>query len=504
MSRRAGRAAIGAMLLVASCARSSSPPRAAEPSPATPLHFLLVNDVYIADTLRDGSGGVARVATLRRSLARRGPVIFVLAGDVLSPSLLSKWYAGRQMVEVLDVARLDYATFGNHEFELDRDTLVARIAGSHFRWLSSNCTQADGAPFPGVRGWDTLSVQGVRYGLFALTLQGDYRRYVRCANPDSAAHATIEILRALGAQRIVGITHQNLSADSVLLAREQALSLILGGHEHEWHDVIVGRSRVVKADANARSAQLVTMDSAGPSAPPAATLVRIDARLPADTATAMVVRSWSDSVLRRLGPPRLIGELRAPLDGRDALSRRRESPLGDLVADGIRSGTGADVALINSGTLRLDDVLQPGAITSYQIESIFLFADETRIVTFPLGAARLREVIEHGLAEHGHGGFLQLSGILVEYDLSRPSGSRIVGELKRSDGRPLRGDETLRVAFDVYPACAHGDGYVVPEAAASCESAAGAPRAADLVIAHISGRLGGIVAMPTPGRLVER
>lgn len=491
------------MLLAASCARSPGPSSPREPAPAPPLRFLLVNDVYVADTLHDGSGGVARLATLRRSLAARGPVIFVLAGDVLSPSLLSKWYAGRQMVEVLNAAELDYATFGNHEFELDRDTLIARVAQSRFRWLSSNCTQADGAPFPRVRPWDTVSVHGVRYGLFALTLQGDYRRYVRCASPDSSAHSAISTLRALGAQRIVGITHQNLSADSALLANEPAVSLILGGHEHEWHDLIVGRSRVVKADANARSAQLVTMDSAGPTAPPAATLVRIDARIATDSVAALVIRSWSDSLLRRLGPPRVIGELREPLDGRDAVSRRRESPLGDLVADAIRAGTGADVALINSGTLRLDDILQPGAISTYQVESIFLFADETRIVTFPLGAARLRELIEHGLAEHGHGGFLQVSGLVIDYDLSRPSGSRIVGDVHRSDGRPLRSEETMRVAFDVYPACAHGDGYSVPEAASACLDAARAPRAADLLISHISSRLGGMVTVPTPGRLVQ-
>ena len=71
----------------------------------------------------------------------------MLAGDFLSPSLLSKWYRGAQMVEQLNVAKLDMATFGNHEFELDRDSLIARIAQSHFRWTSANCMMRDGKPF---------------------------------------------------------------------------------------------------------------------------------------------------------------------------------------------------------------------------------------------------------------------------------------------------------------------------------------------------------------------
>src|SRR4051812_23718952 len=72
------------------------------------VRFLLVNDVYVVDTLRDGSGGLARVAALRQRLERDsagGRIVFMLAGDVLSPSLLSKWYAGRQMVDAFNAAR---------------------------------------------------------------------------------------------------------------------------------------------------------------------------------------------------------------------------------------------------------------------------------------------------------------------------------------------------------------------------------------------------------------
>ncbi|HEX2218949.1 MAG TPA: metallophosphoesterase, partial [Gemmatimonadales bacterium] len=133
------------LLLAAACV-----PGAKAPEPLNPVRFLLINDVYVADTLADGSGGLARVATVRNRLADQGPLLFVLAGDVLSPSLLSKYYGGRQMVEALNAAKLDYATFGNHEFELARDTMIARIEASDFTWLSSDCTLSDGTRFPEV------------------------------------------------------------------------------------------------------------------------------------------------------------------------------------------------------------------------------------------------------------------------------------------------------------------------------------------------------------------
>ena len=383
---------------IAACAPANAPVASA-PTPSTeavsaqpPLRFLLINDVYFGDTLRDGTAGLARVAALRDSLARTGgPVVFVLAGDFMSPSLLSKWYRGEQMREQLNAAKVDLVTFGNHEFELDRDTLIARIAGSRAKWTSANCMLADGNPFPGVSKWDTATVSGVKVGVFGVTLVGDYRRYVKCSNADSAAHAAIRDLKVAGAQIVYGLTHQTLSADSILLAREPDLDFILGGHEHENHRILVGQKRLLKADANSRSVQLLSLTHTPNGWVQGDRLILIDKTLPFDPVTQTVVKSWNDSVAKRMGPERVVATTTFALDGRDVANRARESPLGDVVTDAVRLGTGADAAIMNSGTMRIDDVIPPGPITNYQLESIFLFPDETRIMTFPITGARLRD-----------------------------------------------------------------------------------------------------------------
>ena len=398
------------MLLVAVAGCAGGP---GKPAPLNPVRFLLVNDVYVADTMADGSGGLARVATVRSRLADQGPILFVLAGDVLSPSLLSKYYSGVQMVEAFNAAKLDYATFGNHEFELPLDTLEARIAESKFKWISSNCTGADGTPLAKVMPWDTVRVSGQKVGLFGLTLLGSYRKAYRCSATDSAAHLAIDTLAAQGAELIVGLTHQTIEADRDLLAREPRLDLILGGHEHETHDSVVSGRHVLKADANSRTAQFATLWGGKGQWRQAVGLVKIDNRLPDDTAVAAVVERWEDSLRARLGPERPIGRTSVPIDARDALGRQQESLLGDLVTDAMRWGTGTEVALLNAGTLRLDDVIRPGNLSNYQLESMFLFPDETRVLTVPLAGARLREVLEHGVADGslGKGGFLQVSGL---------------------------------------------------------------------------------------------
>ncbi len=162
-----------------------------------------------------------------------------------------------------------------------------------------------------------------------------------------------------------------------------------------------------------------------------------------------------------------------------------------------------DVALINAGTLRRDDVIPAGPVTTYQLESMFLFPDGTRVVVFPASGARLREILEHGVSARnlGRGGFLQVSGVRFRYDPARPTGDRIVGPVERPDGRVVGPSDTVRLAFPVYPACHGGDGYQVPEAAGACRAAGEAPRAVDLLIRHLEAMPGGVIAAPDTGRI---
>ncbi|MEP6572899.1 MAG: bifunctional metallophosphatase/5'-nucleotidase, partial [Gemmatimonadota bacterium] len=101
MKITSSRRAAAFLLLTIGCAHPSAP-GAVRGEHA--VRFLLANDVYVADTLADGQGGLARVAALRSRLREGGPILFVLAGDVLSPSLLSKYYRGEQMLEAFNAS----------------------------------------------------------------------------------------------------------------------------------------------------------------------------------------------------------------------------------------------------------------------------------------------------------------------------------------------------------------------------------------------------------------
>ncbi len=88
------------------------------------------------------------------------------------------------------------------------------------------------------------------------------------------------------------------------------------------------------------------------------------------------------------------------------------------------------------------------------------------------------------------------------WDHTRPSGSRIVGPLMKSDGTVIGANDIVKLSLNVYPACEGGDGYVVPEAKSACDARASAPRAVDLVMKHVQ-EMGGKVTPPSAGRVTR-
>ncbi len=142
-----------------------------------------------------------------------------------------------------------------------------------------------------------------------------------------------------------------------------------------------------------------------------------------DPAIAGIVASYDDrfGTLRR----------RHRLDGVD-LKRysRGESNLGNLIADAMREAAGADIALMNSGGIRTD--IPRGSITLEQLYTLLPF--DNVLVSMDLTGRQLLQVLEEGA--RGLHGILQVSGLRVTADLTRPTGQRIVGV--EIGGRPSR------------------------------------------------------------------
>ena len=81
-----------------------------------------------------------------------------------------------------------------------------------------------------------------------------------------------------------------------------------------------------------------------------------------DIPTDPGVQAVVDQYLSKLeeGMREVIGELDCELEGRFSELRSKETNLGNLVTDIMRRATRADVALLNSGTMRSDTIHEAG------------------------------------------------------------------------------------------------------------------------------------------------
>ena len=70
----------------------------------------------------------------------------------------------------------------------------------------------------------------------------------------------------------------------------------------------------------------------------------------------------------------------------------------------LKEAPDADVALMNSGSIRLDDLLPPGPITEYDVIRLLPFGG--KVVEVEMTGALLQQVLEQGDKNRGIGGFL--------------------------------------------------------------------------------------------------
>ncbi len=390
----------------------------------TILHF---NDIYeIAPTGDGKEGGLARVATLRRQLLARNPnTITTLGGDLFSPSALGTApfegdrLAGRQMVDVLNHLGVDYATFGNHEFDLNENQFHQRMAEARFTWVSGNVADAGGRPFAGVKPnvvlpfVDDRTGRAFRIGLFGLTEGLNHASYVRYADPQQAAGEQVRQLEGQ-ADFIIALTHQTLAKDVELLERLPRIGLLLGGHEHENFQFWRGRfSPLLKADANVRSVYVVDLffDPKSGRTEVRPSLVPIDERLSDDPQLKAVVERWTNVALASFRAQGFalqdqVTVTTEPLDGLEAHVRRGSTALTELVARSmLRPYPQAELSLFNSGAIRIDDVLPPGPITVYDVVRVLPFGGKVQLAT--IKGSLLQRVLEQSEANVGGGGFLQ-------------------------------------------------------------------------------------------------
>lgn len=480
--------------------------------------ILSINDVYRIEGIDHGrSGGMARVRALRAKLEKIAPdLIFLHAGDFLSPSFIGRTYHGEQMVDVMNImdgnpvpGAFDdrmFVAFGNHEFDdtncSQSGPLPKLVAQSEFTWLASNLnfTRCDPlkalADSPRVKTSRIIESGGLKIGLFAVTLsRKEYAPIV--LDPLSTACRLTAELRQQGADAVVALTHLPFADDTKLLGFGkgfQAMApserlcqtppdLVIGGHDHVQVSFPSKNPRLFKADADAKSAWVIEIEK------PDNGELNIAGRLEdlgegsaADPFVQRIVNHWMrqhgerfcladcinlkgdklDACREAVDHGACLDEAftktASTIETEEIYNRTHETGFGDWVTDKIREAAKADVALINAGGIRINQDIAAGTLlTRRHLEEMFAYKNGL-IVRNVTGKA-LWHAMQHAVERPGEGSWAHFSGMAVKVG----AGKRIEKILvKRWNGQVVEigpdDKSEFKLASNSY-VMANGDGH---------------------------------------------
>ncbi|KAL1115309.1 hypothetical protein AAG570_007340 [Ranatra chinensis] len=420
----------------------------------TILHY---NDVYnIEPRTQEPVGGAARFSSVIKSMASLHPLV-LFSGDIFSPSLLSTYTKGAQMVPVLNEVGTHCAVFGNHDFDYGLEVLSERVAETNFPWLMSNVIDNEtGRPLGDGKITHVVDWAGKRIGLVGLVEQ-EWLETLATINPSEVTFIDfVEAGRKLGAQLkqegcdyVIALTHMRSPNDARLAENCPEIDLVLGGHDHVYEVRQFDGRYVIKSGTDFRQLSKITLKfNSGPNVEVNVEEINVTSDVEEDP---VLVRQLEKYLAMMEGKKEeVLGEFAVELDGRFESIRRQETNLGNWICDVVLAATGADLALINSGTLRSDRIHPPGPFTLADLVSIVPMQDP--LVVLHVTGEDILEALENAVSQYPklEGRFAQLSGVSFAFDPDAPPRSRVARDLVKIGDEYLRPDHTYTLATKTY------------------------------------------------------
>ncbi|XP_054168581.1 mannosylglucosyl-3-phosphoglycerate phosphatase-like [Oppia nitens] len=393
------------------------------------LHF---NDCYnIESRIDEPSGGAARMVTAFNSYRDCDPLV-LFSGDIISPSIMSTFTKGEQMIPVLNALGINCAVFGNHEFDFGVDYLNSFMQRTNFPWLMSNVyNPKTNRPINNANIWHIIDRNDKRFGIIGLVEE----QWLIDALPEGYVYRDFVSEGRKLAQRlknmesvdfVIALTHMRWPNDCLLAENVSEIDLILGGHDHDYQIRTINNKLCVKSGTDFRQFSKIDIK-----------FTDNDFKYDIDC-NEINVNSYDfkedEDIKHELQPYSLIVEsqmdnvlceMRVDLDGKFASIRNRETNLGNFISDICLISTGADVVLLNSGMFRSDQIHSKGDFKFRDLVRILPMMDE--LVVLNITGHQLLTALECSLCRWPilDGSFAQISRIRFEFDSHKPIGKRI-------------------------------------------------------------------------------
>ncbi len=504
------------------------------------IYVLFTSDIHCGV---DQGFGLAGLVAVKEELEKAGyEVILVDDGDAIQGETLGTLDKGETMVGLLNQAGYDVAIPGNHEFDYGMDVFLELTKKAEYTYISCNFNKEGElvfAPyvileragqkiaFVGVTTPETPSSSTPAY------FQNEAGEYIYNFKQDEtgdalyqAVQSAVDAARAEGANLVYVMGHLGLEAECIpwtyadVISHVSGIDVFLDGHSHDTEHVVmtdkdgkevtrqaVGTklSCIGYSHISAEGEVLETSLWSWPNDTTAVELFGIENEVGTAIAEAkenleallgQVVASTTVDLT--IYDPVEVDQSGNPL----RIVRSQETNLGDLCADAYLDQSGADIAFVNGGGIRVS--IKKGDITFNDIISVHPFGNMMTVIE--VTGQQILDALEwgaHGLPNQ-NGGFLQVAGLTYEInvDIDTPCThdengmfTGIEGERRVQNvtvgGEPIDPEKTYTLASHDYMLLSHGDGFTMFDGANVLQDRVKLDN--QVLIDYIVGTLGGVV-----------
>ena len=474
------------------------------------LVVLFTSDVHCG--VDQGFGYVGLQAVKEQMEAAGNHVILVDDGDSIQGEPLGTLTTGEESIELMNDMGYEIAIPGNHEFDYGMDRFLELAEMAEFPYIRCNFNKEGELIFDPyvIKEFDEVKVAfvGVTTPKTLTTSTPKYFKdeegnfiYGFCQDETgegvyNAVQTAVDDARAEGADYVFIMGHMGNEAEcepwtyADVIRNTSGIDVFLDGHSHDMDQVVmqdkdgkdvyrsacgtkmqgIGYARISAEDGSIETG-VYTWDN-DVSAPELMGISN-DMTKELDEATTELDEALSEVVAKTavdlvINDP----EVRDGDGNPIRIIRMAETNLGDLCADAYLDQSGADIAFVNGGGIRVD--IPAGDITLGDILKVHPFGNSMCVIE--VTGQQILDALEWGAhAVPGeNGGFLQVAGLTYEIHTYIDSSctqdentlfTGVDGEYRVKNvmvgGEPLDLEKTYTLASHNYMLKNQGDGYTM-------------------------------------------
>jgi len=459
---------------------------AAAQSTLTILHTNDTHSALFPFGPQDSLGGIGRASTLIKTLKGQGRDVLVLnAGDVFVGSFEFNKYLGYPELSIMQ-GLYDAMALGNHELDLGPDVLAGvlsgQLAGDVPIGLPILCANIDLSGCPALKNfikpYMIKTVGGLKVGLVGV-ITTDKQNYSDAVagmllDPYAAAgDAAYSLKNDQHCDIVICLSHLGVQADQEGLSQVPGIDIIVGGHSHTVLDrpIIANGKIIVQAGEFGKYlGELKVRVKNGKVDLQKYRLYTIDDDIRTDPSLGGMLGRLKAGIVAdpRFGPvysKNIADAKRDLLKAWDESEHERDTPLGNLVADSLKKGAGAqgfpaDIGLEANGYIAYE--IHKGKVVGNDVMRAVPYGYDPdsglgfKIDCVLLAGAQLLAGLEYSVTyvEYTDELSMQVSGLKFRYDSSKPA-SPAIGVISRLDpasvkvnGQPIQPDGLYWVALN--------------------------------------------------------